>query len=486
MNKSVSSNIITAHAEPPTPSKNCVTGNDAARGWYQKKVNLTDEQVKQIIKTNKYSVYLDSGSDLNKGKYNILTAAPIEVLNIGKLDQSQTLQGVKAFTETTPTLHPPSSFCRLPFITGLMGFCSYEFGASQIISTNHKLSHSNTPSIYIAYYTWSYVFDHEQQQGHLTFSPLCTQKTRDNILKYITDIPYSENLGDQYKPTKYQNTSTKSPDTTPTTQESWSKTINYATYLKQFSRIKRYIEDGDCYQVNFTQRFQKSSQSDPVDLYFETREKTNTPYSCYFSFGRESNLLCFSPEQFIGINNRLIETRPIKGTIENNSNQINAELLMKSDKNKAENLMIVDLLRNDLSKVCELNSIKVQNLFKLESYNNVHHLVSHITGQLKADISETDAFFSCFPGGSITGAPKKRSMEIINELEDSGRDAYCGSVFYLSDEGRFDSNILIRTVVHSGEKLYCWGGGGITHDSIAEEEYSESLTKVSNITGLTP
>jgi para-aminobenzoate synthetase component 1 len=254
--------------------------------------------------------------------------------------------------------------------------------------------------------------------------------------------------------------------------------------------VQDYIHAGDCYQVNLTQRFEcdladTKSEFSAIDFFLKKQYELQTPYSAFMSFSTDCNLLSFSPEQFIRIKDSVIESKPIKGTIANTADQSNIERLQTSLKNQAENVMIVDLLRNDLSKVCEVNSVHVPELFKIESFKNVHHLVSHIRGTLRNDISALDAFLSCFPGGSITGAPKLRAMEIIRELEMYDRSAYCGSVFYWNDNGHFDSNILIRTVIQTGEKLYCWAGGGIVADSELEDEYQESLTKVANLTGIT-
>ena len=198
--------------------------------------------------------------------------------------------------------------------------------------------------------------------------------------------------------------------------------------------------------------------------------------------GENQAILSLSPERLLSIQQQEALTQPIKGTIARDSIQeidkANADTLQASIKNRAENLMIVDLLRNDLGKNCIAGSIKVPQLFKLESYPNVHHLVSSITGTIKKEVSALDVFEGCFPGGSITGAPKKRAMEIIEELEECQRSVYCGSIAYINAKGDMDSNITIRTIACDGEKLYCWGGGGIVADSTIEEEYNESLTKI--------
>ena len=176
------------------------------------------------------------------------------------------------------------------------------------------------------------------------------------------------------------------------------------------------------------------------------------------------------------------ETKPIKGTVLRGKtveeDQENAIRLLNSDKDRAENLMIVDLLRNDLGKSCIAGSIKVPKLFDLESFPNVHHLVSTVTGSVKTDYSPLRLLEGCFPGGSITGAPKKRSMEIIDELEPVQRSIYCGSIGYICASNQMDTNIAIRTVIADNTALHCWGGGGIVADSDANSEFEESMNKI--------
>ena len=176
------------------------------------------------------------------------------------------------------------------------------------------------------------------------------------------------------------------------------------------------------------------------------------------------------------------ETKPIKGTVPRGRSELedqeSAAALINSPKDRAENLMIVDLLRNDLSKNCRPGSVKVPHLFAVESFANVHHLVSTVTGELSQNSSPIDLLRDCFPGGSITGAPKRRAMEIIEQLEPVRRSVYCGSIGYVSANNRMDTNIAIRTVVASGSDLHCWGGGGIVADSEAESEFEESMAKI--------
>jgi para-aminobenzoate synthetase component 1 len=439
--------------------------------WTQFSVTLSYKQTKVLLKSLHQSILFDSGADTTRGSFDILTGEPLSSHRINKDDTKEKLPIYSRPFKRTPS-KIPETYQNLPFVCGVIGYCSYEFGAHRIINHPKVLDISNLPNAFFAHYTWSYVYHRELKQGFLTFSPECSIETRRKIINLINNSAHTS---------KKDNENITRPD-------SWQKTQDFNAYTKSFDKTLNYIKEGDCYQVNLAQRFECDFDSDSCDLYFDLRKNINTPYSAYLSFLGDQSILCFSPEQFIGIKNKKIKTSPIKGTAQNSendsSNKNNAENLQNSLKNKAENLMIVDLMRNDLSKVCQLNSVKVNELFKLKSFKNVHHLISEIEGVLKPEISEIDAFFSCFPGGSITGAPKKRAMEIINELEPSGRDAYCGSIFYWNDDGQFDSNILIRTIVHSQKKLHCWGGGGIVHDSTLEEEYQESLIKVANLTGI--
>ena len=362
----------------------------------------------------------------------------------------------------------------ITFTNGILGFLSYSAGECLQLKQSTYQALDNTqdelcPFAFFGHYTWSYVYDRVKQQGQLNFSPLCDTTLRSKIFKLL-DV----DLNQIEKTTLDQRLATLN----------WKKSQLFSDYAQQFSRIQNYILAGDCYQVNLTQRFESRSELDAADLYFATQDDLETPYSCFMAFAENQHLLSFSPEQFIRIQDNKVTTRPIKGTIENTGSAIEIDSLRNSAKNQAENVMIVDLLRNDLGKVCKPNTVKVAELFKIETYKNVHHLVSHIQGELKEKIDPLDAFLSCFPGGSITGAPKVRAMEIISELEVNSRQAYCGSVFYLNHDGQFDSNILIRSVIKNEDVLYCWAGGGLVADSELHDEYQESLTKVSNITNI--
>ncbi|WP_430462460.1 anthranilate synthase component I family protein [Thalassolituus sp. LLYu03] len=265
----------------------------------------------------------------------------------------------------------------------------------------------------------------------------------------------------------------------PSWQAKWDK----PAYLSRFQRVHEYLLAGDCYQVNLAM---------PFDCAGDLRGQTGLPLLEGFrpSFGGifrgdHSTLFSVSPERFIHVQNGRMETRPIKGTAPRSENakqdEQNRHWLAGSEKNRAENLMIVDLLRNDMSIYAQTGTVQVPSLFSIESHANVHHMVSTITAKLADNASAVDVVLAALPGGSITGAPKKRSMEIIQELEAASRSAYCGSMGYFGVDGSCDFNILIRTIIATETGATCWGGGGVVMDSDADSEWEEIHNKVGAI-----
>ena len=253
-------------------------------------------------------------------------------------------------------------------------------------------------------------------------------------------------------------------------------------YRRAFETVQAYIQAGDCYQVNLTQRFRAACAGDPWTAYQAVRAACSTPFSGYLQLSTGAALLSFSPERFIKVTAGQVETRPIKGTrprsLDPQEDARNGRELLASAKDRSENLMIVDLLRNDLGRTCRIGSVRVPQLFALESYPNVHHLVSAVTGELAADKDCLDLIAGSFPGGSITGAPKIRAMQIIDEVEPTQRAIYCGSLLYLDVRGEMDSSIAIRTLLIKDDQVCCWGGGAIVADSQWQAEYEESIFKV--------
>jgi para-aminobenzoate synthetase component 1 len=251
-------------------------------------------------------------------------------------------------------------------------------------------------------------------------------------------------------------------------------------YGRAFRRLQGYIRDGDCYQVNLAQRFAAAATGDPWLAYQALRIMNPAPFSAYLSTPY-AHVLSASPERFLAVERTRVETRPIKGTRPRAGHpRLDAHLieeLRASEKDRAENVMIVDLLRNDLSKNCALGSVRVPKLFDVESFATVHHLVSTVTGELRPDRDAIDLLRGCFPGGSVTGAPKLRAMQIIEELEAQRRGVYCGAIGYIGFDGNMDTSIAIRTLVHSHGTIRFWAGGGIVADSMPDDEYQETFDK---------
>ena len=351
----------------------------------------------------------------------------------------------------------------LPFVGGLIGYLSYDFARLLENIPNLALDDLQLPEARLGLYTWALISDHYVQTSQLIFHPNMADSDRMRLIDLFSHEKSNT-------PTTFKLHGLMDAD------------ITVENYQQAIMHILDYIQSGDCYQVNFAQRFRATCSGDPWVAYCALREACPTPFSGFQSLPDDGAVLSLSPERFVKISHRQVETRPIKGTRprgrtpEEDSDYVTE--LLASTKDRAENLMIVDLLRNDLGRTCRTGSVKVMDLFRLESYPNVHHLVSSITGTLADDKDALDLVSGSFPGGSITGAPKIRAMHIINELEPTRRGLYCGSLVYLDVRGEMDSSIAIRSLLVKDGQVYCWGGGGIVADSQWKEEYQESLTKV--------
>jgi para-aminobenzoate synthetase component I len=328
---------------------------------------------------------------------------------------------------------------------------------------------------FIAVYLWAIVQDHEMAECSLQFHPSCSEAFMQHTASAIdAALDATRDAGNESSSAGYKLLS------------AFQNQTSYAQYQVAFDQIKHRLASGDCYQVNLTQCFKARGQGHPLDAYLALRNTTAAPFSAYMNWGSGA-LLSLSPERFLRVSDGKVVTQPIKGTRPRgktavSDRQLAAELAL-SEKDKAENLMIVDLLRNDIGRVCATGSIEVNQLFEVESFSNVHHLVSTVSGTLRPEQDAIDLLASCYPGGSITGAPKLSAMHIIQQLETSARRVYCGTAFYLGSAGNFDSSITIRSLLWQPEQLLCWAGGGIVADSDCAQEYQECFDKVSNILG---
>jgi para-aminobenzoate synthetase component 1 len=255
-------------------------------------------------------------------------------------------------------------------------------------------------------------------------------------------------------------------------------------YRDKFKQVHDYLLSGDCYQINLAQRFTAQYSGNEYQAYCALRQANKAPFSAFLRF-ENSAILSISPERFLQLVDSKVQSKPIKGTRPRSDDvgqdQANAIELQQASKDKAENLMIVDLLRNDISRVCLPGTVTVPALFSIESFPAVHHLVSTVEGKIDPQYDGSDLLRAAFPGGSITGAPKIRAMDIIEELEPHQRSIYCGSIGYLSVCGNMDTSITIRTLVCHNQQIHCWAGGGLVADSNVDSEYQETYDKVHKI-----
>ncbi|OBU13211.1 aminodeoxychorismate synthase component 1 [Morganella psychrotolerans] len=270
----------------------------------------------------------------------------------------------------------------------------------------------------------------------------------------------------------------------------WQSDMSEAEYHEKIARIHEYLQAGDCYQVNLAQCFTAPYEGDEWQAFLLLNAENKAPFSAFLRLP-ETAVISVSPERFLWLKDGTVQTRPIKGTRprhpeDEQADEKEKQALAASEKDRAENLMIVDLMRNDIGRVARPGSVSVPSLFAVEAFPAVYHLVSTITAELPPQCHAADLLRACFPGGSITGAPKIRAMEIIEELEPCRRHAYCGSIGYISFCGTMDTNIAIRTLIAEDNRLYCKAGGGIVADSRAADEYQETFDKLGRILPVLP
>jgi para-aminobenzoate synthetase component 1 len=316
-----------------------------------------------------------------------------------------------------------------------------------------------TPDMAVGLYNWALIVDHQQNSACLVGSEL------ESRWQWLT----------QHESANADSFALTGP---------WQSNMTKASYSDKFKQVQEYLRSGDCYQINLAQRFKASYQGSEWQAYQKLEQVNQGPFSAFIRT-EQGAILSVSPERFLQVKDRHIETKPIKGTRPRSDDPIIDEQaahdLANAEKDQAENLMIVDLLRNDVGRVAKPGSVHVPKLFDIESFPAVHHLVSTIRAQLDQQYSAVDLLRASFPGGSITGAPKVRAMEIIEELEPHRRNAYCGSIGYISRHGQMDTSITIRTLVAEHGQLHVWAGGGLVADSQCDSEYQETLDKLSRI-----
>lgn len=419
---------------------------------------------------------LDSGRPgSSQGRFDIFSTEPYLTLTTrGEVTEIATRNHVELSDEQPLELlkrqlgKPMPGVDGLPFSGGAIGYFGYDLCRRYERLPRMAQQDIDMPDMAVGLYDWAVVVDHLRERAWLVGQGR-DERTLDEWPELVE---------------KFSGQPPAVPVQAFEVLSSVISNFDRDTYAEAFRRVQQHIRAGDCYQVNLTQRFNVRVRGDSWQAYERLRQINPAPFSAFLSTP-SGDLLSSSPERFLSVRGSRVETRPIKGTRPRSpSKHRDAELaseLRASTKDRAENVMIVDLLRNDLGKSCVPGSIAVTKLFEIESFASVHHLVSTVRGRLTADKHALDLLRGCFPGGSITGAPKVRAMEIIESLEPHRRNIYCGSIGYIGFDGNMDSNIAIRTLLRQGEQIYAWAGGGIVADSEVEAEYRESLDKAATL-----
>ena len=382
----------------------------------------------------------------------------------------------------------PSKHAELPFQCGTVGYWGYDLAHhfEQLPSTTNL--DIKAPDMAVGIYQHAIVYDRQSE----SFSLVCLTNKREKLSHWLNEL--------------IEDKTTKQVKFSLTTD--WQSNTSKSEYKDKFEKIQNYLLSGDCYQINLAQRFSAQYKGDEFIAYQALRNANQAPFSAFIRLDNTA-ILSISPERFLQLKHGKVQSKPIKGTRPRSLNKAidraNAAELQQATKDRAENVMIVDLLRNDISKVCIPGTVDVPKLFDIESFPAVHHLVSTVEGELAPQYDGTDLLRASFPGGSITGAPKIRAMQIIDELEPDQRSVYCGSIGYISACGNMDSSITIRTLIcqsnsyhetqsntyhqtmngntieKPNKMIYCWAGGGLVADSKVDCEYQETFDKVQRI-----
>lgn len=434
------------------------------------KINFNPLEVYNIFKDEVNTILLDSSKeDKILSKFSFIGINPFLVFE--SKGKEAFINKVKVQGEPFMVLenlinkykYDNNEYDNIPLISGAIGYISYDTGRilEELPDTSNE--DFNISDMRFIFYKNIIIFDLENNKQYITS---------------ISNHGYNEEL--DYLEEKMSLATIIKEQNFKSINKNFKSNFEKEDYKKAITKLKNYIVNGDVYIANMTQRFYTENEEDSFEIYKKLRTINKAPFSAYMNF-EDFQVISSSPERFIEINKGKVVTRPIKGTRPRGKNEEedikNSLELINSEKDRAELLMVVDLERNDLSKVCKPHSVKVTELFKLEKYATVFHLVSTVEGRLKDNVSSVKCIKECFPGGSITGTPKIRAMEIIEELEGLKRNLYTGSIGYFDFRGNADFNIAIRTIIKKENRAYFGVGGGITYDSIEEDEYNETLDK---------
>lgn len=431
---------------------------------------LSAFEIFTLFKDEKDSFILDSAMDKNKlGRYSFISSNPFKTLKYKNSEENPL-----NYLQEELNKYKVENNTHIPFIGGAVGYLSYDLGnyIEKLPQTAKK--DLDVYDLYFGFYDYVIVVDHLEEKTYIATPDLDLKKEAD--IAFVVECKISEAEINGVNPICYEK-----KEVPPT-----RLTSNFTK--KEFEdgveKVRQYIKSGDIYQANLTQRFNGKTTLSSYELYRDLRRISPAPFGAYLNFD-EFNILSNSPERFIKCIDGKLETRPIKGTRPRGKNKEEdlklQEELRNSEKDKAELLMIVDLQRNDIGRISKIGSVKVPELFVIEPYANVNHLVATVVGEVDDNKDAVDVIKATFPGGSITGAPKIRAMEIIDELEPTQRNVYTGSIGYIGFNGDMDLNIAIRTIIKKEDEVYFQVGGGMTWGSDPGEEYQETLDKAQSI-----
>ncbi|MBN2240466.1 MAG: aminodeoxychorismate synthase component I [Dehalococcoidales bacterium] len=434
-----------------------------------------------------YCFFLDSGMDPEKlGRYSFMGAGPFLILK-SHGETTEVMTDTESSVKTGNPLDILNGYLEeyridgkeavVPFTGGAAGYISYDICHFIEKLPKTAVNDLQLPEVYFAFYDVIIACDNLTGKTYIISTgfpekdePKRLKRAEERLLETKTIL--SGNPPD--------NPASVFTDKNLETRKLVSN-FTHEDYLAAVEKTRRYIIDGDIFEVNISQRFETEIDIHPWELYLRLREINPAPFAAYLDFD-EVTVVSASPERFIRGTGDMVETRPIKGTIRRGStpeeDKANAKELLGSAKNHAENMMIVDLERNDLGRVCRFGTVKVTELAILETFPTVFHLTSTVVGQLREENGRLELLKATLPGGSITGAPKVRSMEIIDELEPTCRSIYTGNIGYLSFNGNMDLSIVIRTFLLKGNRAYFQAGGAVVYDSEPESEYQETIDKV--------
>ena len=417
-----------------------------------------------------WPVWLDSGGGTHGGRYDVLAADPYltlrthgsvtEIAPRGGAPERSAVQPLELLRKLLgdPVAPAPS----LPFSGGALGYFAYDLGRRFERLPAVAAVDVEMPDLALGIYDWAVIVDHRERRTWL----VGRGRDEQTFARWPALVERLHGSAAAAPPFRVLTSA--------------SSNFSREAYAAAFRRVQHHIRVGDCYQVNLTQRFSARAEGDAWHAYLKLREINPAPFAAFLDLP-DGRIACSSPELFLRVDGDRVETKPIKGTRPRAADSARdaalADELRDSAKDRAENVMIVDLLRNDLGKACVPGSVRVTKLFDVESFASVHQLVSTVEGRLAPGKHALELLAGCFPGGSITGAPKVRAMQIIEDLEPQRRGVYCGCIGYVGFDGNMQLNIAIRTLVQHGAHVYAWAGGGVVADSEVGAEYQETFDK---------